>query len=171
MNLTPEQLFEQNTNLVHWCILNKFPTLVGNEDVRQEGFIGLWKACRTYSQSKSAFATYAVPCIMNNIRMLLRKESRNILNSTVSLDAEVANAEGACLMEIVEDPTSDPECSGVFFSSFFETLPPREKKALALCLRGVSQSQAAKQLGVSQPYYSRILKGVRAKCLKYIDME
>lgn len=44
------------------------------EDIIQEGYVGLWKACLTFDESKGyKFATYAVACIRSQIFQMFRK--------------------------------------------------------------------------------------------------
>lgn len=43
------------------------------DDILQEGYLGLWKACLSYDKHKgTAFSTYAVPCIRTQIFMAMR---------------------------------------------------------------------------------------------------
>ena len=73
--MTPEQRFNDNIKLVHYC-MNKvsYPTLY-QEDVRQEGMLELWRVSQSFDESRGfAFATYAVPCILGAMRRFVREK-------------------------------------------------------------------------------------------------
>ena len=63
-----------------------------NEDVVQEGMIGMFKAIRSYDANKeAAFKTYAETCINNQILSAIKKANRQKhqpLNESVSLSFE-----------------------------------------------------------------------------------
>ena len=67
--------------------------LVGgdNDDLLQEGFLGLLKAVNTYDDSKNAsFKTFANTCISANVKTAVRRysnKSNKVLNESVSLTA------------------------------------------------------------------------------------
>lgn len=65
-------LFEKNIDLVYYMISRYYPLNIQDEDVIQNGMIGLWKACITYYESLNMFSTYASRCILNEIRMYFR---------------------------------------------------------------------------------------------------
>lgn len=46
---------------------------------------------------------------------------------------------------------------------FFNSLKDRDKKILALSSSGAKQADVAQEIGVSQAYISRILKGIRKR--------
>ena len=69
------------------------------DDVLQEGMIGLLKAVRQFDPDKEAgFRTYAGICITNQIISAIRSSRRNkhkALNTSVSLDTSIGQKEGA----------------------------------------------------------------------------
>ncbi|MBQ9015710.1 MAG: sigma-70 family RNA polymerase sigma factor [Firmicutes bacterium] len=68
------------------------------DDVLQEGMIGLLKAVRQYDPEKEAgFRTFAGICITNQIISAIRSSRRNkhkALNTSVSLDTSIGQEEG-----------------------------------------------------------------------------
>ena len=71
---TQRILVEENLGLISFA-MNKLPIYLfdSREDAFQIGVIGLMKAARSYDPDrKILFATYAVPCITNELRMALR---------------------------------------------------------------------------------------------------
>ena len=71
-----EELFEENQKLVYFVVNKYYDWLAEDEDIIQEGFLGLYKASLTWDSSRSKFSTYATRCILNQIRHELRKRSR-----------------------------------------------------------------------------------------------
>lgn len=82
------QNFEQNASLVYYVFNTHFADKRTIEnDLVQEGMIGLWNACRNYNESRGvAFSTYATKCIRNAMMMYVRKEYKKA-NDVVSLEA------------------------------------------------------------------------------------
>ena len=68
--------FEDHINLVHHIVQKKFgqrPGYRDYEDYCQEGFAGLWYACKHFDENYGvAFSTYAVPHIEGRIRRYKR---------------------------------------------------------------------------------------------------
>lgn len=77
--MTPEQRFNDNIKLVHYCMRKlSYPALY-QDDVRQEGMLALWRACQSFDESRGfAFATYAVPWILGSIRKFIRNSCSTI---------------------------------------------------------------------------------------------
>lgn len=72
--------FEEYSTLVH-SISKRFTFNRNNktreDDITQEGYVGLVKAMRTFDPSKGTkFITYAYICISNEIRKFLKVENR-----------------------------------------------------------------------------------------------
>ena len=160
----PEQLFEENKSLAHSVLWKTYPTFAGDEDMHQEALLGLWKACITYDTSKSKFSTYACICILNQLRMCMRKQSRQ--PDTVSLQAPLSASEGLTLESCFEDPTPSIDDNYIELKEFLKELPPRDQLLIECRLLGLSQKQTAERLGVSQSYCSRLLTSIYTKYLK-----
>jgi RNA polymerase sigma factor (sigma-70 family) len=80
-NLTPNELFENNMNLVYGYI-RKHEIHIDSleyDDLYQEGFLALFKACEKFDPSKGVqFNTFATTCIANHFTDLIRHNSRLI---------------------------------------------------------------------------------------------
>lgn len=164
--LHADDMFEQNMRLVHWVVGRYFPSYCLDDDVIQEGYIGLWKACKAFNPERGAFATYAVPCILNNIRMHFRRQSKAELLCTVSIDAEVPGQDGISFAEFIEDPRGTPEYAEGKVWQFIAGLQGIEAKVMQQLLQGTTQAEAAKALGISQSYFSRIRKSLLQRYMK-----
>lgn len=162
-----ERLFQDNTRLAYWAISRYYPALITDDDIKQEALIGLWKACNGYDESKSAFATYAVKCIISQIAMALRKRTRWAKLNTVSLEESLSGDGELTLEDLVPDPNGSIEDSGIFFEEFIRTLNDRDRTALWHRMKGLKQKEAAREMGITQSYYSRIMQDVQAKYMSF----
>ena len=85
------------------------------EDVVQEGMIGLYKAIRDFrADRRASFRSFADLCVTRQIITAVkaaRREKQRVLNDCVSLDGNYGDEESAgCLADIVADPrVIDPE--------------------------------------------------------------
>lgn len=150
-------LFEDNIDFVYFFISRYFPQFRGDEDIYQEAMIGFWRACQTYDETKSKLLTLASTCIRNAILMELRRRKMVARLEAVSIEASIKSAEELSIADMIADPDGGPEDSGVFVKAFFDQLSERDKKILLFQVLGVTQDKASKELGMSQPYYSRNL--------------
>lgn len=158
-----QELFERNMSFAYWFINRYFPALVGDEDIAQIAFIGLWKACNLYDESKGKFTSLASICIRNEIIMELRKQNARADLYRVHLDDPVIDGEKITVEDTVEDKRYRPDCSAVFVKDLIKPLSQREKQVVACRVIGLTQRQAAEKLGMSQGNYCKILKAVREK--------
>lgn len=116
--LTPEQqeLVMKNVKLVyhvyHNTYTNPLPWLLAwEEDVIEEGMVGLCRAALAFKPELGfKFATFAVPCIRNQMGMLIRKIKNDFMVD--SLD-EVLGSEdeegGNTLLEMLSSDALSPE--------------------------------------------------------------
>lgn len=154
--------FDSNVNLVY-AVFNKSFYMYRDyeEDLIQEGLMGLWKACRTFDASLGfEFSTYAVKVIRNEMGMFIRKIRRELYE--FSLDREMDfEDETRTFLSLIEDKMP-------------EKLSDEEKAIIALFIRmgedsgcgeivrlklkGVKQVDIAKELGVHQATVSERLR-------------
>ena len=83
--MTPEELYFQNEPLVRWTIKKYYPDFVDDEDLTQEGRIGLWRACLAYDEKKGLkFSPVAVSYIRNALRHGYEKLSMDAVSGNGS---------------------------------------------------------------------------------------
>lgn len=151
-----EQLFHQWTEFAWFLLWKHFPQLALDEDIKQEASLGLWKACMTYDRDKSQFSTYAAPCILNQVRQVLRKRSYE--PDTVSLSTPVEVEDDSLALEaMLEDPVPSIDESYIDLKDFLRGLNERDKKLIQLRLQGKTQKQIAQEMGLAQSYCSRLI--------------
>lgn len=143
---------------------------IEHEDLVSICFLGLIKAADTYNPEKSKFSSYAYRVMENEVFQEIRRVKRRKCR-TVSLDGEIGE-EHDSFYEIVPDPH---DCYAEFtasclYESWMGLLTDMEKSAVRLTLiEGKTRSEAARRMGVSQPYVSRVYKGAAEKMKKKIS--
>jgi RNA polymerase sporulation-specific sigma factor len=147
------------------------------DDCFSAGQFGLFKAQRTYRVGKGTqFATYALTCIRNELKMLFRKnESRGVV---YSLNTEFRNsAEETCTLEdILPDNTDyfgDIEVWEMVKDLLTgDFLNPTEKNVICIILRNptIRQSRIGEKVGHTQSYVSRLIKQLRQKLIERGDI-
>ena len=161
-----ENLVTDNVKLVHSVINRLFPAYRGDEDVVEEGMLGLVKAARAFDDDATvAFSTYAFCIIRNEIVNYLRRERR--FYDVVSLDEPIGDdgdGHEVTLGDTIasEDPVVGVECSSEL-DEVFSTLKERDKIILVLKLRGLSPKEIAKQVNTGEANVRRVLRSVREK--------
>jgi len=157
MNEAQERLVVENRGLVYF-VANRLrhraqDAGVEFEDLVATGMIGLCKAARVYDSSRSKFVTFAVRCIENEMRMLLRKARRIPQTTPITMSRERDESdhrESAWFR-------CEADFSGVEWRDFSRRLSEREQSLLALAWAGYTQKDIARRLGISQSYVSRML--------------
>lgn len=166
--------FDSNVNLVYMTF-NQWYWMYGwlEEDLIQEGMIGLWKACQTFDVTRgNLFSTYAVKCIKNEMGMFLRKESR-YFSRVESLDAKIDNDGKSTFLETIEAQ----EEGMTDYEKYVLELAISKAKELGfwniveLRLKGMQQVDIAKQLGIHQVTVSERMNKLYAEVRKELEKE
>lgn len=160
---TAEELLQENTRLVNFVMRRQFPSLARDQDIAQEGFIGLWKACLKYDGREGVkFSTFAIPCIRNAILMELRRRRR--IPGAVSLDAPLGGCDDDTfsLSDTLADPTAAAFETDIFTDDFIQRLRPEDRQLVELRTAGLSQSAVGDAIGISQVMVSRRLRKIKA---------
>ncbi len=148
-----------------------------NDDLIQEGMIGLYKAVRDYNEDRQAsFATFAGMCINRHMMSAVTASNRkkNIpLNSYVSFDAPADGDEqsGTRLVEVLKpDNEQNPEYMFIDreHTRFLEdkivsALSVYEKKVLDMYLEGKDYIEIAKELNKQPKSVDNAIQRIRIK--------
>lgn len=169
MTKEQETIVENNMALVRY-IVAKFGIMNDFDDLFQVGCIGLIKAVRAFDISKGfAFATFAIPVIRNEILMYLRRERNRIKTSSLN---KIINDENMYEVgDLIESNFSlDDEivCRDLLRRLNIELgkLNTRDRKVVIWYIEGRNQCYIAKQIGASQSYVSRIIRGFRERVMR-----
>ena len=152
-----------------------------NEDVIQEGMIGLYKAMREYSAERGAsFSTFAKLCITRQIEKAIQQANRQknkALNNSVSVDETISeegsetvldNLMGADLddpekMMILRDLVDEILLYGPTFLSKFES------QVFSLYLSGRDYQKIASDLGKEPKQIDNALQRIKKKVKSFIN--
>ena len=161
---------------------NKF-FMVGSEkeDMLQEGYIGLYKAVKSYDQEKpNSFKTFAGLCIERQLITAVKNSNRQKhipLNSSVSLNAGAYNNDDSEVevMEILdtrkrsEDPLeiiTKKEYFTFVEKTINNSLSDFEKKVLAHYKNGESYQEIATKLDSKVKSVDTAIQRIRKKAIK-----
>lgn len=159
------KLIEDNMNLVYFLVKRYYPTYISNEDVIQEGMVGLCKAASTYDEGKSKFSTYASYCIMNQIKKYFASNAKH--NHTLSLDYEIKIDDGSpCTMGDTLVGELDINLDDITSIEFYQTLSDEDKEFIDLC-RCYTMSEIADMWGVSKQIINQRSRRLKRKWRKF----
>ena len=148
-----------------------------NDDLIQEGMIGLYKAVRDYNEDRQAsFATFAGMCINRLMMSAVTASNRkkNIpLNSYVSFDAPADGDEqsGTRLVEVLKPDNEqnpeymfiDREHTRLLEDKIVSALSVYEKKVLDMYLEGKDYIEIAKELNKQPKSVDNAIQRIRIK--------
>ncbi len=136
-----------------------------NEDLIQEGMIGLFRAISTYRQGEGSFYGFALLCINRQMYTAVQASARKKhepLNAYVSLDEEPQ-------MPLEDSPETMlllQEKEGKREAMIARHLSSLEKKVLALYLEGMSYGQIAEQIGRPEKSVDNAIQRLKKKLKK-----
>ena len=151
-----------------------------NDDLIQEGMIGLYKAVRDYNEDRQAsFATFAGMCINRHMMSAVTASNRkkNIpLNSYVSFDAPADGDEqsGTRLVEVLKPDNEqnpeymfiDREHTRLLEDKIVNALSAYEKKVLDMYLEGKDYIEIAKELNKQPKSVDNAIQRIRIKAAR-----
>lgn len=178
-------IIEKYKNLVRKKAKSMFILGADNEDLIQEGMIGLFKAIRDYDAGRDAsFLTFADLCVSRQMYTAVqasRREKHAPLNSYVSIYTELtehseSGEEHGELLQLLSDrEETNPE--NIFIDQenlahiqaiISRELSSFEKEVLDLYMTGMSYSQIAKVLGRDEKSTDNALQRLKNKIKKAV---
>lgn len=161
---TSESLFFDNTGLVPYTI-RKYTAMTVDEDIMQEGLLGLWKAALHYdTNSAIRFPTYAVQCIRNQIWSGERTKIRGNIPNTVSLQERVMDNSKTTYMDLVKDPKAEEPYLDLETEDMFDKFFTDEEKAiLTFRLKGIGLWRASNMLGHSGDWGKTRIRRIKVR--------
>lgn len=170
-------LVEKYKNLVRMKARTYFLVGADNDDLIQEGMIGLYKSIRDYREDKNVvFMVFASLCINRQIMTAVtayNRQKNSPLNNYLSLDTPVTDEQGddAVLSDVIasrdeenpEDLFIAKEQSGQLITEVFELLSKMEKTVLELYVEGLSYSEIGKVLNKSPKAIDNAIQRIRNK--------
>lgn len=187
-----QEITENQNNIALDCLIERYKDIVGikankffmigseKEDMLQEGYIGLYKAVKSYNTEKqNSFKTFAGLCIERQMITAVKNSNRQKhipLNSSISLNSgayeEDDNTE---VMEILdtrktgEDPLdiiTKKEYFSFVKNSIESSLSDFERKVLIHYKNGESYAEIAEKLQSKVKSVDTAIQRIRKKALK-----
>nr|WP_294439157.1 RNA polymerase sporulation sigma factor SigH [uncultured Blautia sp.] len=171
-----DYLMEKYKNMVRKKARTMF--LIGgeNDDLIQEGMIGLFKAVRDYQPDKDAtFQTFAGICVDRQIYNAIQSSNRQKhqpLNSYVSLSEQGGENEEHLGDTWVENPESiiiDQENVENLEQEITTTLSPMENQVLEYYLAGNGYGEIAELMGKTPKSIDNALRRIRTKIKEQLE--
>ena len=158
-----EQKIIGNMSLVHYIVHKHFPQYTANQDIIQNGYVGLIKAVDSFDESTgNTFSTYASRCIFNEIAMDLRR--RNKYAKDISLHAVLAEGDTRDDPLTIEDVLSyEDDYTPMYIQEFIQCLDEREITVLRYLMGGKNQIYISNRLGMTRSNVWLIVKKMRSK--------
>lgn len=158
-----EQKIIGNMNLVHYIVHKHFPQYTANQDIIQNGYVGLIKAVDSFDESTgNTFSTYAARCIFNEILMDLRRQNKYAKD--ISLHAVLANSDRRNDSLTIENILAyEDDYTPMYIQEFVRCLDEREIAILRYLMDGKTRAYASNQLGMTRSNVCRIVKVMRSK--------
>lgn len=180
-------IMEKYKNMVRNKAKVMFILGADNEDLIQEGMIGLFKAIRDYDTGRDAsFHTFADLCVSRQMYTAVRASGREKhipLNTYVSLYAGTVDGEDdgspVSLMDALQTDSGkspeellvDKESLEALENAIEESLSTLEKAVLDLYITGMRNAQIARVLGKDEKSTDNALQRVRTKMKKIVSQE
>lgn len=196
--MTPNQLFQDNQNLVKFCY-NKYikhRSISDTEDIMQQGMLALWKAALQYDESKGiAFSTYATHYISGYMRQYVRDKCNliriprtvflsnnekliNLISNVDSLDRTIGGtSDSITLIEKIEsDPDDYRKLTKDLIDTFLRTIRNRRDREIMrvyyyAVANGdkVTQKQISTKFQVCRSTVARIIDKYNSEFREFIE--
>lgn len=171
-----DYLMEKYKNMVRKKARAMFLIGGDNDDLIQEGMIGLFKAVRDYQPEKEAsFQTFVRICVDRQIYNAIQNSNRQKhqpLNSYISLSQEDGENEEHLPDMWVENPESiiiDQENVRDLEQEITCTLSPMENQVLDYYLDGNGYTEIAKIMGKTPKSIDNALQRIRGKIKEQLE--
>ena len=187
-----QEISQNQNNTALDCLIDRYKDIVGikankffmigseKEDMLQEGYIGLYKAVKSYDEKKqNSFKTFAGLCIERQMITAVKNSNRQKhipLNSSLSLNSgaydENDNTEVLDVLDTRrtgEDPLdiiTKKEYFTLVETSINESLSDFEKKVLSYYKNGESYAEIAQKLQSKVKSVDTAIQRIRKKAIK-----
>ena len=176
-----ETLFDRYKNLVRKKAKSMYIAGGDNDDLIQEGMIGLYKAARGYDESRgTSFASFASLCIDRQIMTAITASNRekNVpLNNYVSFETHAYNDDNENVYKLAEVITPDydqypefifidKEYARTFEENLVDQLSSLERQVLDYHMEGKDYHQIAELMHKSPKSIYNSLQRIKTKAMK-----
>ena len=176
-SLAMDELIRKYTDVVRKEARKLYLIGGDEEDLIQEGMIGLFRAIQTYNkEQENSFSSFARLCILRQMYTAVTASNRKKhqpLNSYISFDEPVFGKKEETRMEELisadekksnpEKIVLDKEQADMIESVIVERLSSYEKKVLDLYLQGLNYDHIAEQLKKTRKGVDNAIQRIRRK--------
>ena len=175
-------LLERYRDLVNMKVSRYFIVGAEKEDIFQEGMIGLFKAIKTFDETKqNSFKTFANMCVERQLITAIKSSNRQKhmpLNSSLSLNISAYdNSEdenSTELMETFNNKTAEDPLETIMKKEYYtevenavnKSLSKFEKQVLEQYLKGESYVKIAEKLDSPVKSVDNAIQRIRKKAIK-----
>lgn len=166
-----EEILNKYSNLVH-AIAARFFLIGGeNEDLVQEGMVGLYSAINNFEGGGANFSSYAYACIRNAVLDAIKK-SLGAKNAALNDFVPIVEISEEISPLSPEDEVIKRENRREFLQKISKILSSTEFKVIVMHLDGMSVAEISTALKKSQKSVSNALARAKAKLEKlYVKEE
>ena len=177
-------MLDKYKDLVHMKVGKYFMIGAEKDDIIQEGMIGLYKAIKTYDESKNnTFKTFANMCIERQLITAIKTSNRQKhmpLNSYLSLNATAYDDDNdTSLLEIFNSKTVEDPLETLTKKEYYKTVEDKieenlsdfEKQVLHRYARGESYVSIAEKLDSPVKSIDNAIQRIRKKAEKNIFLD
>lgn len=164
-----EKLITDNMRLVYYLISRYYPNCISNEDVIQEGMLGLVQAADNWDETKSKFSTYASIRILGSVRDYFKKEKKHI--ETVSIDEVCHTDELGHKLTIMDTIVGEDDMNftNACLAEFYQSLDEVDRTILELNMQGYIYSEITQHVNLSINQVGRRIKKLRQKWREFYE--
>lgn len=164
------ELIKEKEFLIIYVLKRWFPKHLFDEDFVQIGRVALWRAIKTYDDSKGAkLDTYAITCIRRAISselVRLTRKTFDINNEVYCFDdmtfTTLKGEDATPFKELLPDEKINIE-SIVIVNDMIDSLTEEERKIVAAKLNKIGEGRLEKEYGISKSVSRRIWEKIRKK--------
>lgn len=182
LKLTEAQcrLVEENLGLVGYTLTRYRIFGLDGDDAFQVGTLGLIRAATKYDPTRGAFSTFAVRCILNELRRELRKQMTPFSRFgvvLVPLEDMLSGDDASTIQDICDERQISVE-EQVVFSDMVERIIHYVRESDVQCVRiaadyllsDMTQVEIAKRHNMTQSQVSAYVRRLIRYLRKYADM-
>ncbi len=136
------------------------------DDLMQEGLLGLWKAIKDYDETKNdSFMSFASMCIVSRITDTLRTQTRQ-KNKTLNEAVSLSELGDSCVKDYGNDPIANyivRDGTESFYEIIEQICTEEQIKVLKLYLEGYTYAEIASMTGLSSKKVDNVLLAIKKK--------
>ena len=177
-------LLDKYSSFVNKKASNYFMVGSEHDDLIQEGYIGLYKAIKSYDQEKeNSFKTFATLCVERQMITAIKTSNRQKhmpLNQSLSLNGSSLDENNELsLIDILDDKFVEDPLDTITKKEEFSNLQKKiednlsefEKKVINLHVQGLSYADIATELKTTSKGVDNAIQRIRRKATKVVSDE